>query len=506
MEDLTGPAMEESREPQVEIADDGLSAKLIVPEYIDRETLNHSLFNALLTKAGVELESCTKKLADDFIAMANEAPSGAVEGIIAEGVPATHSKDAYIEWTLDELDTSMFNNEDNEGEADLKDSDGENASEDEDESVCFYNQSVYTVVKDGDVLGKVYPEVPGEEGRDVTGKTLAARTPKPLDLKYDETIGINEDNQIVAKSEGVLIINGKTALISDTIEVKENVDFNTGNIDFNGNIIVREGVKDCFVVKASEDIEIRGLIEASSIIAGNDLRALGGFAGREQGSAQVNGNLYAKYLDAVNVQVQGDLCVDREVINCQTNVLGDIKCPRGALIGGETKVSGSVEVLDIGAGAQPFTKVHIGLLSQLDPLIAQLSQLIRDLIEQRQKLLDEHERLASSSGPDTAQSQQAQLNQITYQIADVQKHLDRAEPSLKRARERAEDLRTVDVFVKRKLHPNAVLICGEFTYRMTDEIKGPLRITVNKRGQLEYQQGENKPVLLSTEADLRGAA
>lgn len=492
--------MEESREPKVEVAENGLSAKLIVPEFYEREKLTPSLFNSLLTQAGVELESCTKKLAEDFIAKANAAPPGPVEGLIAEGVPATHGKDAYIEWRLEELESSK---QDKQAKVS---SDKDQESSDGEESISFYDQSVYTVVKEGDVLGQVYPEVPGEEGRDVRGKTLAARTAKPLDFNYDESIGIDEKNQIVAKSEGVLVINGKTALISNTIEVDQNVDFNTGNIDFNGNIIVHQGVKDCFTVKATENIEVRGLIEAATMIAGNNLKAFGGFAGREQGVAQVEGDLHAKYLDAVEVHVQGDLCVDREVINCQTIVLNDIKCPRGAIIGGETKVSGRVEVLDLGAGAQPLTTVYIGQLPQLDPLIAQLSELTNDLIEQRQKLLDEKEMITANSGANIAPTHQARLNEITYEIASVQKHLDRAEPSLQRVRDRAEEMRTVDVNVKRKLHPNAVLVCGEFSYRIKNELRGPLQITVNKRGQLEYQLGENKPVMLSKEADLRGAA
>ena len=51
--------MEEAREPQIEIAANGLSATLTVPEDFDREALDTSLFNALLTKAGIELEFCT---------------------------------------------------------------------------------------------------------------------------------------------------------------------------------------------------------------------------------------------------------------------------------------------------------------------------------------------------------------------------------------------------------------------------------------------------------------
>ncbi|MGB0766408.1 MAG: DUF342 domain-containing protein [Phycisphaeraceae bacterium] len=492
--------MNDSREPTIEIAENGLSATLRLPAYFDRATLNPSLFNSLLTQAGIELESMTKAMADDYIAKAQDAPPGVFEAVLAEGTAAVHGQDARIEWTSQAPQEQNADN-DTDPDVDAADTDG-----DGDEPVSFYNRSVYNVVEAGAVLGQVYPEVPGQEGKDVRGKVIAARTAKPLDFKYDESIALNAQHQLIAKTSGVLIINGKTAAISDTIEVENNVDFNTGNIDFDGNILVHRGVKDCFVVKATEDVEVRGLIEAATIIAGRDLRALGGFAGREQGTAEVHGDLHAKYLDAVETDVRGDLCVDREIINCTNRVLGSIVCPRGAIIGGETRVSGTVEVLDLGAGAQPNTIVHIGLMPELDPLLDALSALTDGLIIDRQKLLDEKDAVTARSASTTAALLQAELNPITFKIAEVQQHLDRAEPALEALRKKADERRVVDVQINRKLHPNAVLVCNGFRYRVMNEIRGPVRITLNKRGQLEYQRGESKPELLSAECELRGAA
>ena len=59
----------------------------------------------------------------------------------------------------------------------------------------------------------------------------------------------------------------KSAKVSNTLEIDQNVDFSTGNIDFPGNVIVHRSVKDCFTVKARDDIEVRGLIEAATLIA-----------------------------------------------------------------------------------------------------------------------------------------------------------------------------------------------------------------------------------------------
>ena len=489
--------MQTQCEPKIEITQDGLSATLSVPEDFDRATLTPELCNAMLTRGSIDLTCSHPELAESFIAKAQAAPPGVFKGVLAQGTPVEHGSDATIEWARDESEQDESDGPDASTDVDV---------DDEEAPVCFYSRATFTVVHPGDVLGQVYPETTGKEGVSVTGEAIPAKPGKPLDFKYDESITIDSQNQLIAKAQGVLIRSGKTALISDTIEVEENVDFNTGNIDFNGNIVVRQGVKDCFIVKATEDIEVRGLIEAATLIAGGDLRSSGGFAGREQGTAKVGGNLYAKYLDAVKVNVRGDLCVDREIINCQITVLGNIDSPRGAIIGGQTKVSGTVEVMDIGASAHPQTTVYIGLLPHLDPHIEQLATLTSSLIQERQRLLDEQEHITSNSGTNRGPTNQSQLCSLMRQLAEVQQHLDRAEPALQRIQVRAEVLRKIDVTIKRKLHPNALLVYGDFYYRIRDEIKGPVRITANKRGQLQYQRNDEAPVLLSTEADLQDAA
>ena len=495
--------MDEKSEPKVDIAENGMSATLILPKDFDRATLTPDVCELLLKQANVHTDAIDPTAVQACITKAQDAKPGRFEGVIAQANPAIHGVDAYIEWQLEDLQASKQDNEEEKTSAK-----GETQADEPpaDETVSFYDQSIYTVVNVGDVLGKVHPEVPGTEGKDVRGKTLATRTAKPLEFKYDETLEIDEQNRLVAKADGVLIRDRKSALISDTIEVDQNVDFETGNIDFRGNILVHRGVKDCFIVKATEDVEVRGLIEAATIITGKDLRANGGFAGREQGTAEVQGNLFAKYLDAVTIHVAGDLCVERENINSNNTVLGNINSPRGSIIGGVTNVSGTVELLDLGASAQPITEIHVGVLPLLDPLIDDLSVFTEELIQERDRLLNEHEMITANSGSRIAPTHQAKLDEINMAMGKIQLQLDRAEPSLERVRERAEAIRKIDVKINRKLHPNALLVCGGYHYRITNEIKGPIRITANKRGQLEYQQGESKPQLLSTESELRTAA
>ncbi len=57
------------------------------------------------------------------------------------------------------------------------------------------------------------------------------------------------------------------------------MDFSTGNIDFEGDVRVLKGIRDIFEVRATGNIEVGGLIEASTIDAGGSVFAKGGMAG-----------------------------------------------------------------------------------------------------------------------------------------------------------------------------------------------------------------------------------
>lgn len=482
--------MDDNSRLQTVIEDEGLTARLIAPPRVDRSQLTKALCESTLRGDNIELTPKVKENIEKFIAKVEKAPIGEVQTIIAKGTPPTDGEDGRLEWALDEL---------------KKNNPKPEAGKDQG-AVSFYEQSHYTIVKSGQVLGTLHPPTSGEDGRDVTGQTLPATEGRPAEFNHDESILIGKGHKIIANADGVLDCSKGMAAIHDTIDVHDNIDFNTGNICFDGNVIVRKGVRDCFKIETGGDVEVRGLIEAATIVAGRNLHAKGGFAGREQGVAEVAGDLYARYLDAVTVRVEGDLCVDREVLNCNTTVRGRVASPRSSIIGGQTLVAGGVVVAELGSNGLPQTTVEVGVLPHLDPPIKQLSGLVRQLTEQRQKLLDEKEMIEQASGGTVAPANKERVCELLCEIAEVQKYLDRAEPSLAQARERAEELREVDVYVDKQVHPNTELVCSGMRYRVQEALRGPLRITMDRRGRLNVEREGQRPVPLAQQADLTSAA
>ena len=182
--------------------------------------------------------------------------------------------------------SGLVEEEDKTGESEDK-SGGESEAEPGPESHC--DRSACAMVKLGQNAARIVEPTIDTDSRDVRGRTLTASDGNPTEIKHDETINRNAEGILIALEEGVLIRTADNVFVHKVIVFDQYVDFSTGNIEFTGDVIVRKGVRDCFVIQAGGKVEVGGLIEAATIDCGGDPIARGGFAGREVGTAMVGG-------------------------------------------------------------------------------------------------------------------------------------------------------------------------------------------------------------------------
>jgi len=85
------------------------------------------------------------------------------------------------------------------------------------------------------------------------------------------------------KDGAVHYVDGSIA-VYDVLEINGDVDFNTGNIDFNGYVNIKGTVEDNFSVKAEKDIEIGGVYGIGGVklieSTGGSIYIRGGVAGK----------------------------------------------------------------------------------------------------------------------------------------------------------------------------------------------------------------------------------
>ncbi|MEM6333449.1 MAG: FapA family protein [Planctomycetota bacterium] len=463
---------------RVRVTPDKLTAKLLVDADLIGDPHAGALIQGAVAESGIELTEDVRDRMD--LALFEAKPGENLEAVIAEATPAKPGSSGRVEWDVDSPEFQALQRSRLNSDIDDEPSDAEPPK-------SHYDRVHFIMVEPGDVLGRVLPPEPAEDGRDVFGEAIDAPEPIEHALTHDDSILRKADGTLIAQQGGVLHRNGDHACIDLKLEVSDYIDFSTGNIDFAGDITVKRGVRDRFTVRAN-NIEVHGLIEAATMIARDGLSALGGFAGRERGSARVGRVLEAKYLDNVEGDIGGGLEFEREIINCDLVVHGSIRSNNGAIVGGRIVVTGACRVAQVGSSGGAKTVLAIGCVPRFDPLARKLRPIVENLLAERRHLNDEKEQIdelitAARATP----TDRERLTALSFEMSSLDRLIQRAQPSLEGLEKTIAECRVVDLMIERRLHGDAVIMFGDEQYRVLDAFKGPIRIALNDEGQLTLE-------------------
>ena len=172
----------------------------------------------------------------------------------------------------------------------------------------------FPFVRGGEVAGILYPATEGgEPGTDVLGNPVEPRDGEALGLALNESFElideVREDRPVKllrAKTSGLLVKN-KNAIIIDPVFKADEINYSTGNIDFDGTVIIKETIADGFRVRATKDIHIGGSIGACTVESKRSVIIKGGVNGRKTGRIAAEKDVYAKFAENCHVQSKGDM-------------------------------------------------------------------------------------------------------------------------------------------------------------------------------------------------------
>jgi uncharacterized protein (DUF342 family) len=227
--------------------------------------------------------------------------------------------------------------------------------------IDFRELSPFILVKKGEVLATLTPKQNGAMGTNVRGTAVAfhkeaAPSPKP---------GKNtlwQEGSLVAACDGRFQGTIASLWVEEVLDVKGDVDYHFGNIDFPGDVVIQGEVKDGFVVKAGKSLLCNRSIEACQVECGGDLVTQQGIIGKEKARLRVGGTTQAKFIEGCSLDSAGSIFVRTSVLNSSIRtrdrlVLGD----RGIIIGGRIEAQNGVSAAQIGTERGPRTEIHCGV-------------------------------------------------------------------------------------------------------------------------------------------------
>jgi hypothetical protein len=145
-------------------------------------------------------------------------------------------------------------------------------------SIDFRNHLRIPIVNRGDVMAKKIPLVNGTPGYDVLGSISMPPPPKDIYMIAKPSVDLTQDGVVIARKQGRPRITGgkiKTFDVSTSFIVSGNVDIETGNIVFSGDVIVYGDVTDNMIIESLGNIYVYGSVYNSTITATGSINVRG---------------------------------------------------------------------------------------------------------------------------------------------------------------------------------------------------------------------------------------
>lgn len=279
---------------------------------------------------------------------------------IAHGVPPVPGCAAHFKNMLEEREKHLF-------EAD------ENAV------VLYRDLSHLLLVKQGDLLLRRIPPLPGRDGTNIKGQVVSAPALPEIqfaDKNQGAVLDPEDANLLVAACAGQPVITRNGALVNSTLEVGD-LDLATGNIEFDGTIRIKGDVKAGMRLKASGDVIVLGTVESAHISAGGNVAVKGGIIGRPNSQAggvglpadtahiECGGSLQAVFLENARVKAADSIRIDFYARQCELFarneiVVGKRGVKNSHLAGGVTQATLLVKALNLGTPNGLKTLVQVG--------------------------------------------------------------------------------------------------------------------------------------------------
>ncbi len=233
----------------------------------------------------------------------------------------------------------------------------------EDGTVDFKHLDIVKNVNKGDLLLEVIPPSEGVPGINVLGKEVSAKRGKESKFKKGKNTTESEDGlKLYAAIDGQVRTDDGKIAVSEIYQIPGNVDNSTGNITFNGTVMVNGNVKSGFKIVAEGNIEVNGVVEGATLIAKGDIILNRGIQGNNCADLQCQGNLVAKYIENAKINCQGNIAADF-ILHSEVVAKGKITLAgkKSLVVGGEVRAGDEIRAKIIGSHMGTLTKIEVGV-------------------------------------------------------------------------------------------------------------------------------------------------
>tara|TARA_R110002110_G_scaffold119309_2_gene293756 strand:- start:42637 stop:44790 length:2154 start_codon:yes stop_codon:yes gene_type:complete len=352
-------AQRKDAEVIIKIANDEMSAKMTVMASFGGDGISMELIKKAIKNEGIEYKTCDQSVLDSIVKQQTVQ-----DCVFAKGIKPKDGLDT----TFEALCSSTTEH------APVKDDMGK---------VDFLQVKDFTNVKPGEPLMRRIPASKGVNGCDVLGRSVPAKA--GVEKKFSEQckgveVDPNDENLLVAVERGYPVILEDGVRVEDIL-VFDKVDLQTGNINYDGCVLISGKISPGMVIHVTGDVVIKDTINNATIIAGNNIIIDGGVMGsdikgevndKDEGTKHNNYNAHlsaggfikANFISRADLVAQGNIEIKEYIAHSiafsnQKILLGQ-KGGKGQVIGGKITAKRGIVLNIAGAPASVRTKIVVG--------------------------------------------------------------------------------------------------------------------------------------------------
>ncbi|HGY12021.1 MAG TPA: DUF342 domain-containing protein, partial [Desulfobacterales bacterium] len=302
-----------------------------------------------------------------------------------------------------------------------------------DGTIDFKDRGEIPHVEEGTVLAEKIPMVESRSGHNIYGDEIETIAGEDIVLKIGKGAKLSEDGiKVLADVKGFpkYALSGHVFVHQEYV-AEGDVDYETGHINYDGNVTVKGRIKSGFKVKGNDIAAIE--LDGGIITADGNVNIAGGI---NEGKIYTRGNVYAKFIHQSQVVCMGDVIVEKEIVDADIECSGVCVVENGKFISSRITAKMGVKVRNIGTqmaepnivkvGYDIFTEKELGKnKDQVDKLKKQIAQ----HQDKKEKLKEENLNLQKQITELAHVQDRSQLEekQINSDISLLQKESENAE-------------------------------------------------------------------------------
>ena len=333
----------------------------------------------------------------------------------------------------------------------------------EDGSVDYWSMNLIETVIAGQVIAIYKPAVQGKNGMTVTGKEIPCKIGKELSPIKGRGFERQNDNlTYIASIDGKIdMIEGKIN-INNFHEIYGNVDFNFGNIDFAGDVVIHGNVCTGISVRAGGTITVDGVVEGAKLWAGKDIVLRSGVLGDGKADIFSRGNITAGFFEYAKIEALGDIQADY-LLQCEAETKKKIRLEgrKGKILGGRVHAVCGIEANEIGNESELHTIVEAGIGDAVYKRMQDLRKELLTLHEDIDKIsagLKKMDELIEANGSFSREDpRRTQLVRARIQYISREKA---GKAELRELNQQEEEAKEATIKVGRRIYPGVALVIG----------------------------------------------